>query len=162
MEALSGYREGRLNLFKWRSSLSWRYKFALSIGFAGITGIAAQIMIILPWTPVPLTAQTFPVLVGAVLLGRSWGSVSQVLYVALGVLGVPWFFGMSGGYEHLLGASGGYLLGFIVAAWVIGYISDRYVLARRYIFMLMLFMVGMLIIYAMGLIQLYLWLYTFS
>ena len=64
----------------------------------------AQVVIPLPWTPVPITAQTFAVLMaGVVISGRWWGGISQVMYLAVGLLGVPWFAGMTGGYGVLLG-----------------------------------------------------------
>jgi len=159
---VSGYRHARLRLFEWRCSLEWQYKLALAFGFAALTGLAAQVVVFLPWTPVPLTLQTLPVLFGAVMLGRHWGGVSQTVYVALGIIGVPWFFGMSGGYEHVLGATGGYLLGFIAAAWLVGYLSDSYPRVRRGVPMLALFTLATLLIYALGLAQLYVWLSAYS
>ncbi|MFA4991708.1 MAG: biotin transporter BioY, partial [Candidatus Omnitrophota bacterium] len=90
-------------------------KFILAFGMAGLTGILAQLRIMLPWTPVPITGQTLAVLLAGVLLGRSWGGISQVIYVVLGVAGIPWFNGFAGGYGVLLTPSGGYLLGFILS-----------------------------------------------
>ncbi|WP_211247077.1 biotin transporter BioY [Methermicoccus shengliensis] len=162
MEFLSGYRRARLRLFEWRSCLEWEYKLLLALGFAALTGLAAQVVIFLPWTPVPITAQTFAVLVGAVVLGRHWGGVGQLIYVALGAIGVPWFYGMSGGYEHLLGASGGYLLGFVVAAWLVGYLSDTHPSTRRAPSLLGLFLLATVVIYGLGLLQLYAWLCAHS
>ncbi|MHC1589264.1 MAG: biotin transporter BioY [Methermicoccaceae archaeon] len=159
---VSGYRCARLKLFEWRCSLDWQYKLALAFGFAALTGLAAQVVIFLPWTPVPITAQTFAVLFGAVMLGKHWGGLSQSVYVALGVIGVPWFYGMSGGYEHLLGATGGYLLGFILAACVVGYLSDTYPTSRKGLSLLALFTLAIVIIYGLGLAQLYLWLSAYS
>lgn len=162
MHALQSYRCARFRLFRWRCSLEWEHKLALALGFAALTGIAAQVLIFLPWTPVPLTLQTLPVLLGAVVLGKHWGGASQALYVALGVTGVPWFTGMGGGYEHLLGASGGYLLGFVAAAWMIGYITDVRVGSRGLASMVALFLCGTLVIYCIGLVGLYMWLCAHS
>jgi len=87
---------------------------------ACVTGLLAQIKISLPWTPVPITGQTFAVLLTGVLLGRWWGGISQVIYVVMGVVGIPWFAGLSGGYSALIGPSGGYIIGFILAALFLG------------------------------------------
>ncbi len=69
---------------------------------ACITGVLAQIVIPLPWTPVPVTGQTLAVLFAGIVLGRYWGGISMALYLAIGLLGVPWFTGMTGGYSVFL------------------------------------------------------------
>lgn len=132
----------------------------MALGMAIITGIMAQIVIPLPWTPVPVTAQTFAVLFSGILLGRYWGGLSQAIYVGIGVAGVPWFAGMSGGYGILLGASGGYLIGFILAAIFLGYFSDKYVRSRSFVSMLGLMSIANFgLIYIPGLIGLGVWMY---
>ena len=114
-------------LFKWRSNASLANKTVMALFMACITGIMAQVIIPLPWTPVPVTGQTFAVIVAGIFLGRKWGGFSQLFYVGIGVAGLPWFAGMTGGAGALLGASGGYLIGFILAAFFMGYFADRYV-----------------------------------
>ena len=81
---------------------------------ACITGLMAQIVIPLPWTPVPITAQTFAVLCSGLFLGKKYGCLSQILYVVLGVAFIPWFGGMTGGLEIFLGSTCGFFIGFII------------------------------------------------
>jgi len=138
-------------------------KFALALGMAGLTGILAQVRLFLPWTPVPVTCQTFAVLLAGVALGKYWGGISQVIYVVLGVAGIPWFNGVTGGYSVLMGPTGGYLLGFILAALFIGYMVDRFSWSKGFYQMLGIMMAAnFILIYGMGLIQLYIWFYLFK
>ena len=88
--------------------------------FIGLTAAGAFVRIYLPFTPVPVTLQTFFVLLAGAVLGRKLGSLSQFSYVALGALGLPIFSGALGGISRLAGPTGGYLVGFIVAAWIVG------------------------------------------
>ena len=99
---------------------------------ACFTGIMAQIIIPLPWTPVPITAQTFAVLCSGLFLGKKYGCLSQILYIVLGVAFIPWFGGMTGGLETLLGSTGGFLIGFVIASYFIGAISEKYADARNF------------------------------
>ena len=108
---------------QWRRELAWTGKLALAGGMACLTGLLAQARVELPFTPVPLTGQVFAVLLAGVLLGRNFGAASQVIYVALGAAGVPWFSGWSS--VALLGVRGGYIIGFIPAAAMIGWLTDR-------------------------------------
>lgn len=158
---LEGYYRKRYMLFKWRSSQSFVNKSIMAFFMACLTGLMAQIVIPLPWTPVPVTAQTFAVLISGILLGRYWGGLSQLLYVILGVAGIPWFAGMEGGYTTILGATGGYLIGFIIAALFLGHFVDKYVSSRNFMpmFGLMLF-ANFILIYVPGLLALGFWVYT--
>ena len=97
----------RYNAYRWRYELSLIKKIALVLGMAGVTGLAAQIRFPLPWTPVPITGQTFAVLLVGVLLGRWYGGLSLATYAVLGVAGLPWFTGWSGGIGHLAGPTWG-------------------------------------------------------
>lgn len=97
----------------------------LVVGAALLTAAAAQVSIPLPFTPVPVTGQTFAVLLAGTALGSRLGTASQVLYVALGALGLPFYSDASGGWEVATGATGGYLVGFIVAAFVLGSLAER-------------------------------------
>ncbi|HJW88180.1 MAG TPA: biotin transporter BioY, partial [Dehalococcoidia bacterium] len=94
---LSSYVDLRYRLFRSRDQAGLVYKVLLALGVAGLTGLAAQVRIPLPWSPVPITAQTFVVLLSGVMLGRWWGGASLALYAGLGALGVPWFNGWTGG-----------------------------------------------------------------
>ena len=145
--------------YTWRAELSFIKKLTLALTLAAVIGLMAQARIVLPWTPVPITLQTLGVLMAGVLLGRGWGAVSVALYLALGIAGVPWFTGWAGGLAHLAGPTGGYLIGFILAALFVGYVTDKYVAARRIgpLFALMLF-ASLVLVYVPGVLQLKLWL----
>lgn len=149
----------RTDLYRWRYEASLEHKIILALAFASFTGLCAQLRIYLPWTPVPVTMQTFAVFLSAILLGRNWGGISQLLYVFLGTCGVPWFAGLNGGISVLFGPTGGYLLGFIIAALFIGYFIDRYIASRFFVtlFPLLLF-ANFVIIHGLGCIWLFTWL----
>ena len=156
---LDRWRIARFNAFQWRHGLKTEQKLALALGMAVVTGILAQARIPLPWTPVPITGQTFAALLSGVLLGGLWGGISMVLYAVLGAAGVPWFAGWQGGLTYLLGPTGGYVFGFILAALFIGHLTDRYINARQFKSLLVIMVLAnFLIIYLPGLLQLGLWL----
>lgn len=156
---LENYRNSRYRLYRSRTEASTVNKLLLALGMAVLTGLAAQVRIPLPWSPVPITAQTFAVLLSGVLLGHTWGGISMAIYIVTGVLGVPWFSGWSSGLTHLTGPTGGYIWGFILAALFIGYMADRYVRARGFVSMLVLMLLAnFVLIYGPGLVQLYFWL----
>lgn len=119
---------------------------ALVVGFAGLTGLAAQVSIPLGFTPVPLTLQTFAVLTTGAALGARRALASIALYAVAGVAGVPWF---AGGQSGLGGASFGYVLGFVLAAVVVGAIADRGA-TRSSLRTLVAFVVGSALVYAVG------------
>jgi len=114
---------------------------------------AAGAFIVIPMPGVPITAQTFFLNVAAILLGGQLGAVSQFIYVMLGVVGIPVFAGGKAGLGVLFGPTGGYLLGFILAAFVIGSVNRMKKNAGIfwYIFSMV---IGMLVIYALGCLQL--------
>jgi biotin transport system substrate-specific component len=114
----------------------------LTVGYAAAIGVSAQIAMPLPFTPVPLTAQTFVVLLGAIVLGFGRASVGGALYLAAGLAGVPWF-AVAGG------STLGYVLGFVVAAVALGWIADRGH-ARSPGSVALTMVAGNLIIYAFG------------
>ncbi len=95
------------------------------VGFSFLTALSAQVAIPLPFTPVPITAQTLVVLLSGVVLGRHWGALSMLLYLGYGAAGWPVFSGGRGGIAHLLGPTGGYLWGFVLAAYVVGALAER-------------------------------------
>lgn len=97
----------------------------LVVGGSVLTALMAQIAIPLPFTPVPITGQTFGVLLTGAILGSRRGALSMALYLLEGVSGLPVFAGGASGPERLLGPTGGYLLGFVAAAWVTGYLCER-------------------------------------
>ncbi len=97
----------------------------LVVGFALLTAAAAQLRIPVPFSPVPITGQTFAVLLSGAVLGSRAGAASQVLYFGLGLIGLPFYAGGASGWEVVSGASGGYLIGFIAAAWVVGKLAEK-------------------------------------
>ncbi len=97
----------------------------LAFVVAMMVGVGASVRIPLPWTPVPITLQTFVVFLGAALLGRHYALQMVGWYVGLGILGMPLFSGGTSGWDVLVGARGGYLIGFFVAATWIGYAQTR-------------------------------------
>ena len=129
---MENYYSTRKNIFERIQDASTATKVLMSLLMACFTGIMAQIIIPLPWTPVPITAQTFAVLCSGLFLGKKYGCLSQIFYVILGVAFIPWFGGMTGGLEILLGSTGGFLIGFIIASYFIGYITEKYANARNF------------------------------
>ena len=98
---------------------------AAVVSFALLTAAAAQLSFHVPWTPVPVTGQTFAVLLSGAALGMRLGSASQLLYVVLGAAGLPFYAGGDGGWSAATGATAGYLVGFVVAAALVGALADR-------------------------------------
>lgn len=153
------YKYARYTFFKWRYELDVVHKVVLALSFACLTGLLAQVRFYLPWSPVPLTGQTFAVLLSAVILGKWWGGISQGLYLGIGLAGMPWFAGLHSGLGVLTGATGGYLIGFVVAAFFLGYCVDHYIKSRNYLAMFALMMfANFVIVFGIGLIGLYGWL----
>lgn len=95
--------------------------------FAAVTGLLAGVRVPLPFTPVPLTGQVAGVLLAGFYLGGGRAAASQVLYLALGLAGLPWFSGWNtlSPAMFLAGPTGGYLAGFVPAAWLVGVLSNR-------------------------------------
>jgi len=144
----------RLVWYTWPRDLSWPMKIGLALVLAALTGLAAQVRIPLPHTPVPMTGQVFVVLLSGAWLGGAWGGLSQSLYVGLGALGVPWFSRWSAGIPD--GPTAGYLMGFIVAASLVGWASDRFVWMRFFVAQAALMMVGVQLIWTFGAVGFYL------
>jgi biotin transport system substrate-specific component len=109
----------------------------------------AQVRIALPFTPVPITGQTFAVLLVGASLGAERGAACLVLYLIQGALGLPVFAGGAGGLAYLLGPTGGYLIGFACAAYVIGRLAERG-MDRRFRSALPVFLAGEAVIYLFG------------
>jgi biotin transport system substrate-specific component len=96
----------------------------LVVAYAALVGLLAQLVILLPFTPVPITGQTLGVLLGGMALGARRATAGMVLYVIAGLIGVPWFAGGAHGAAIFSSASFGYLVGFIVAGGFIGYLAE--------------------------------------
>ena len=119
------------------------------VSFAILTAVAAQVEI--PLKPVPLTLQTMFVLLAGAFLGKRNGFLSMLLYLGLGAAGFPVFAGATFGIPVLLGPTGGYLLAFPLAAFVVGYLVT---VNRKWPFVLVSMASGLTIIFALGTVQL--------
>jgi len=126
---------------------------ALVAGASVVTALAAQVAVPLPWTPVPLTGQTFAVLLTGAVLGARRAFLAQLLYIAEGALGLPVFAAGAAGLAKLAGPTGGYLLAFPFAAAVVGLLCERG-WDRRFRTMLAAMLLGSTVIFALGLLQL--------
>lgn len=122
---------------------------ALVGGAALLTALLAQVAIPVAGSPVPITGQTLAVVVTAAALGPARGVAGQALYLLLGMVGLPFYSDATGGVEVVVGATGGYLLGFLPAAYLIG-LAARHGQDRRFSRGLPLFAAGQLVIFAVG------------
>lgn len=129
------------------------YDAALVIGGAFLVALSAQVRILLPVSPVPITGQTLAVLLVGALLGSRRGSLAVVAYLAQGACGLPVFQAGSAGIAYLAGPTGGYLVGFIVAAYVTGRLAERG-WDRRPTRALLAMLLGSIALYAFGLVGL--------
>ena len=123
---------------------------------AALTAVAAQISVPLPFTPVPLTFQAMAVLVGGAALGSRLGMASQLLYLALGLAGLPVFAAsptLAQGPARLLGPTGGYLMAYPLAAFVTGWLAERG-FDRRYFTAVLAMSCGLAVIFAGGVLWL--------
>ena len=113
--------------------------------FAALTAAGAYLSI--PIGPVPINLQTLFVLLAGLLLGRRWGAAGIGVYLLAGAIGFPVFAGGTGGIGKIIGPTGGYLIGFFFAVYIIGLISE----IKRSVAMDLLAMIaGTLIIYVFG------------
>ena len=126
---------------------TWIRQLAVIAGGAAFVGLSAQIAFYLPWNPaVPLTLQTFAVILTAGALGSLRGVAAMAIYALLGSIGLPWFAQGSSGFG---GPAFGYIIGFIVAAFVVGRIAESGV-TRSFGRSVGLMVLGSVIIYAIG------------
>ena len=123
----------------------------LALGFAIVTALSAQIRIAIPISPVPITGQTFVVLLAGLVLGSTFGAVSMLMYLFIGMSGLPFFSAGVAGLAILKSPTIGYIIGFFLAAYAIGQFADRPVIGILF---------GSLIIYFCGVVGLILILNT--
>lgn len=102
-----------------------RARFVLPVIGAAVVGLFAQVSVPLPFTPVPLTGQTLGVLLVGAALGPRRGAASLGIYVLAGAAGLPLYAAGASGSAALFGPTGGYLAGFVVAAWLVGALAVR-------------------------------------
>ena len=148
VRTLESLGQARKTYFDWLYELIWSRRLLLAVFVAILTGISAQLRIHLPFTPVPITGQVFMVLLSGILLGRMYGGLSMIIYVLGGFAGMPWFTGFAGGFP--IGPTTGYLLGFIPAAFLIGWISQSFKQSHTFIRLLSLMIFAVSIIYFFG------------
>jgi biotin transport system substrate-specific component len=125
---------------------------ALVSGGVALTALLAQVAV--PLWPVPITGQTLAVLLVGSTLGAARGAISMTLYAVLGVLGLPIFTDASHGLAVLLGGTGGFILGFIVSAAFVGWLSERQ-WDRRWFKAAATFLAGTVVTFLIGLPWLY-------
>jgi biotin transport system substrate-specific component len=114
-----------------------------------VVAVSALIQVRLPFTPVPITAQTLAVLLVGVLLGSRRGGLALLAYLGEGLAGLPVFAGGGFGLAHVLGPTGAYLIGFVAAAFLVGWLAERG-WDRRTLAAFGAMTVGNLVIYAFG------------
>ncbi len=129
---------------------AWVYDLGLAVGASFLVALAARLTIRLPFSPVPITGQTLAVLLVGAALGSRRGVLSLLLYLGEGLAGLPVFAGGGAGPAHLLGPTGGYLLGFVAAAGLTGFLAERG-WDRRWGRTFLAMLLGNVAIYALGL-----------
>lgn len=118
--------------------------------FASITSILAQISIPIPFTTVPITMQVFSLVLCGIILGPKLGFISQLIYVLIGLIGVPVFSQMSGGISVIIGPTGGFIISFPIITLLAGYFSKRY---NSYFMIMIGIFGGLMINYLVGTLQ---------
>ena len=135
-----------------RAELQAAFRVLAVVFVTVLTIVAAQVSVPLPFTPVPFTLQPMVVLLGGAALGSRLGMGSQVLYLALGLAGLPVFAAspvLPQGFARLLGPTGGYLMSYPLAAFLAGYLAERG-FDRRYLTSVVAMGAGLAVIFACG------------
>ena len=122
----------------------------LSALMAALTAVGAYIYV--PIGPVPIVLSTLFVILSGLLLGSRWGLVSMALYLLVGAIGIPVFAGGKGGFAYFLGPTGGYLLGYLISAWITGLLSERF--HRLLVWDVTAVVIGSLALYGCGIVWL--------
>lgn len=170
----SFYREAGSASIPAAQSQSKTAQISYTLAFAMLMAISANAFVYLPFTPVPITMQVLTVLLSAIALGSRLAFLSQLQYVLAGLLGAPVFAGFKSGPSALMGPTGGYIMGFLAAAFIAGYIYENNLFAAvtkffratgsknsvehydsRTISMFVSCAAGLLVIYSCGFIHLY-------
>jgi len=103
--------------------LDWTRSVSIVVAFSLLVALSAQVVI--PIGPVPITGQSFAVLLTGALLGSRLGAMAMIVYLIEGASGLPFFYGGHGGLGHLLGPTGGYLIAFPAAAFITGAFAEN-------------------------------------
>ena len=154
MNSRTAQLDGRtlLQVVAARAELSAAFRAAAVLFVTVLTIAAAQVSVPLPFTPVPFTLQPMIVLLGGAALGSRLGMSSQVLYLVVGIAGLPVFAAspaLPQGVARLFGPTGGYLMSYPIAAFVTGYLAERG-FDRRYLTSVVAMGTGLAIIFACG------------
>ncbi len=121
-ENVNRYRIQFLNLWE---NMDVVKNLVASLFFASLIALGAKIRIYTPLTPVPFTLQTFFIFTASLYLRRHWASVATGLYIFMGLIGIPVFAGENAGITYILGATGGYLLAFLVVPPLISWMFRK-------------------------------------
>src|SRR3989304_5849965 len=127
----------------------------LIIGFSWLIALVSRISFLIPGSAIPITGQTFAVLLTGALLGSRRGGLAMIAWIAQGIYGLPVFaisptLGYGGGIARLLGPSGGFIMGFVFAAFVVGLLAERG-WDRRFWTLALAMLLGNVVIYFFGL-----------
>lgn len=133
--------------------LPWLRNLILIVGGSLLVALSAQLVVRLPFTPIPVTGQTLGVLLVGAALGARRGAAALALYLAEGAAGLPVFAGGAAGLIYLLGPTGGYLFSFPLAAFVTGLAAERG-WDRNVLTTAMAMMLGVGLIFALGILWL--------
>ena len=145
-----------LDVVSHRADVSSAIRVTAVLFVTVLTIVAAQVSVPLPFTPVPFTLQPMVVLLGGAALGARLGMSAQILYLALGLAGLPVFAAspiLPQGFGRLLGPTGGYLMSYPLAALVTGYLAQRG-LDRRYFTSVIAMAAGLAIVFTCGVLWL--------
>ncbi|MBR0599081.1 biotin transporter BioY [Sinanaerobacter chloroacetimidivorans] len=116
--------------------------------FAALTAVCSMISIPLPFTPVPINLATLSVFLAGGLLGSKGGAISQIVYVFVGAVGLPVFSNFTGGMGIVTGPTGGYIIGYIAAAWLTGFLIEK--MGRNYYKSIIAMAAGLAACYLLG------------
>lgn len=121
--------------------------------FAALTAIGGFISIPIPFSPIPLTLQTTFTSMAGFVLGSRYGALSQLVYLLLGAIGLPIFSNRTGGLSTLSGPTAGFLWGFIISAFIVGLIREKYQINNP-ILIFFVQLIGLIVTYILGVIGL--------
>lgn len=157
---IDSYYYMRKTIFEKIQKVNTADKIIMGFLMACLTGLLAQIVLFLPWTPVPITGQTLGALASGLFLGKKYGILSQVIYILGGIVGISWYGEMNSGLGIFLGSTCGYFIGLVLAAGLVGYFTEKYAKTRKFKKMFVLMSIANFgCIYIPGLIGLAIWMY---